>query len=194
MRGQAFTILTDGVASNAQNSGYPWCVSDLDTCKHLSQMSAVKVKVVMGASAAGKSGKANTTQQFADGDIGIDDLSQMTSTLMKHGPEDTLRVAHSSPEALPHVFAFGAQYEDTFIEPGQPGAARITLSGTFRHICVPFGQVVQFMRQSKIRKEDEKIKPTEVVKFFASVTQDFCQIINGMNNNMLRLLFRSSYK
>ena len=172
---QAFTILTDGVASNAQNSGYPWCVSDLDTCKHLSQMSAVKVKVVMGASAAGKSGKANTTQQFADGDLGIEDLSQMTSTLMKHGPEDTLRFAHSFPEALPHVFAFGVQYEDTFIEPGQLGAARVTLSGTFRQICVPFGQVVQFMRQST---GTEKIKPTEVVKFFASVTQDFCQIIN----------------
>ena len=187
-RGQAFAV-TEGAAS-IQTSGRPWCVNDMDACKAMSQMSAVKVKVVVGAAAAKKSGQTNTTQFFAQEDLTVDNLSQMTSMLMKHGPEESLRVVYSEAEALPHVFAMGDKYEDSFTEPGQIGAARMILSGTFRHICVPFGQVLQFMRQST---ETEKIKPSEVVKFSATVTQDFCQIMHEMNNNVLVLLL-SKYK
>lgn len=184
VRGRAFPV-TEGAAS-IQNSGHPWCVSDMEACKAMSQMSAVKVKVVVGATAATKTAKANTVQHFASEDLTNENLSQITSMLMKHGPEENLRVVHSEAEALPHIFALGAQYEDSFTEPGQIGAARMTLSGTFRHICVPFGQVYQFMQQSA---GTEKIKPSEVVKFFAAVTQDFCQIIHEMNNNVLFLVF-----
>ena len=51
-RGKSFTQLAEG--ESVQDCGFPCCIIDFDVCKLASTIPAVKVKVVVGAAAAGK--------------------------------------------------------------------------------------------------------------------------------------------
>ena len=166
-KGAAFTQLAAG--ANIEESGFPWCVTDVELCKHVSRIPALKCKVIIGTSHATKAPKANTSLPFAGEDIQVSDLAQLTSSLMQHGPAESCRCHVETEHAMPSVFAMGTQYEDTNLEPGQLGAARITLVGTYRHVAAPYAQVYEYMQQTT---GTDKVKASGVVKFFSSVTQD----------------------
>ena len=167
-RGAAFTLLAAGAV--IQDSGVPWCITDVEVCRYVSQLAFVKVKVIVGSTAAAKTPKANTSVPFAVEDLQVEDLAQLTSSLMKHGPAESCRCHVETEHAMPTVFAMGTQYEDTNLEPGQLGAARITLAGTYRHVAVPYAQVFEYLQQTA--GTDKVHKASDVVKFFNAVTQD----------------------
>ena len=115
----------------------------------------------MGAAAAGKASKANVSEFFeVSAEVKKEEIAQITESVMKHGPPINARCLIDIEQARPRVFGLGTQYQDTFVE--QIGAARMVLSGTFRHIAAPFGQVAEYMQQSG--GKDNKVKPSEAGK------------------------------